>query len=209
VERDGENGVIADIFSASGGWTVTDEGRRLRAYQGNVWRGDVELVPGSGLLVSMPRMGYAESQYRVRSVLEGLVSIGVPCGQLPALIAMTCINCGLLQPSANHCQSCLWSLHLPPVPAPVSALGGTDWTDCRGPMRPVNVTKDEVTHRCDKCGQASSASLADPASVPLTSTSADDGAALRGQPATKAPKSAPRLSQRNWRVRRTRSPGTP
>lgn len=32
----GEDGMIADIFSTSGGWTVADEGRRLRAYQGNV-----------------------------------------------------------------------------------------------------------------------------------------------------------------------------
>lgn len=143
----------------------------------------------------MPRTGYAESQYRVSSVLEGLASIGVPPGELPALITMTCINCGLKQPSADHCRSCLWSLHLPPVPGPINTVSpfplntlGRDrrgvqtgaissWTDCLGPMRPVDVTKDEVTHRCDKCGQVTSASLSNPTAATLTSTSADDGAA--------------------------------
>ena len=67
-----------------------------------------------------------------------------------------CINCGsqvekLGYTSRDHCNKCLYSLHVDITP-------GDRLNECRGALRPINVLdtgkkKMQIEYICTKCGQ--------------------------------------------------------
>ncbi len=66
-----------------------------------------------------------------------------------------CANCGKMVPklnytSRNHCNNCLYSIHLDDTP-------GDRASDCRGLMRPIGIDYSAkkgyiIVHKCEKCG---------------------------------------------------------
>lgn len=69
--------------------------------------------------------------------------------------SFTCINCGsqvekLGYTSRDHCNSCLYSLHVDVTP-------GDRQNNCKGILKPINVinTKKgmQIEYKCIKCGQ--------------------------------------------------------
>jgi hypothetical protein len=69
----------------------------------------------------------------------------------------TCQNCGKKNEKAektckNHCQYCLYSLHVD------KDVPGDRASACKGLMRPVKAEKDSrkgimIFHKCEKCGK--------------------------------------------------------
>ena len=69
--------------------------------------------------------------------------------------SFVCVNCGktvgkLKYTSRDHCNYCLYSLHVDIYP-------GDRANDCKGLLKPVNVTIDgkkgkQIVYKCKKCG---------------------------------------------------------
>ena len=67
-----------------------------------------------------------------------------------------CINCGkqvekLKYTSRDHCNHCLYSLH-------VDIFPGDRANECKGVLRPINVIVDskkgkQIVYKCTKCGK--------------------------------------------------------
>jgi DNA-directed RNA polymerase subunit RPC12/RpoP len=73
---------------------------------------------------------------------------------VPKKEKFVCLNCGqevIGGQYVNHCPHCLWSKHVD------QDIPGDRQSNCRGPMKPVEVIKKgrkwRIVHRCQQCGK--------------------------------------------------------